>query len=152
MISPVAWMCYKNSPRGTSLVIQWLRLCAFTVRGMDSIPGWRSRILHAARIGPKKKKSLEREHIPNSHLWPWWPWAIGSKTCFLWARRRELKLGGAANESNSHHTCLKHKDYFNLLKFIFFASPTYFPDQGSNPCPLHWKHSLNHWTTWKSQG
>ena len=21
-----------------------------------------------------------------------------------------------------------------------------FPEQGSNPCPLHWKHSLNHWT------
>ena len=38
-------------------MIQWLRLCAFTVRGMDSIPGWRSRILHAARIGKKKKKS-----------------------------------------------------------------------------------------------
>ena len=22
-----------------------------------------------------------------------------------------------------------------------------FPDQGSNMCPLHWKHSLNYWIT-----
>ena len=21
-----------------------------------------------------------------------------------------------------------------------------FPDQGSNPCPLHWQGDLNHWT------
>ena len=48
-------MYYKNSPRGTSLVIQWLRLCAFTVGCMGSIPGWRTSILHAVRLRQKKK-------------------------------------------------------------------------------------------------
>jgi len=24
---------------------------------------------------------------------------------------------------------------------------SYFPDQGSHPYSLHWKHILNHWTT-----
>ena len=22
-----------------------------------------------------------------------------------------------------------------------------FPNQGSNPCPLRWKHRVNHWAT-----
>ena len=27
------------------------------------------------------------------------------------------------------------------------ACRVYFPDQGLNPGPLHWDHSLSHWTT-----
>ena len=40
-----------------------------------------------------------------------------------------------------------------LLAYLFFFFLLYhvtcgilFPNQGLNPCPLHWKHSLNHWT------
>ena len=39
---------------------------------------------------------------------------------------------------------------FNLgygLKDLFFSCGIQFPDQGSTPGPLHWKHSLSHWTT-----
>ena len=41
--------------------------------------------------------------------------------------------------------------------FFFFgplpgrACGIFVPDQGLNSCPLHWKHSLNHWTPGKSQ-
>ena len=40
---------------GTSLVVQWLRLCTSTARGMGSIPGWGAKILHAAWLGKKIK-------------------------------------------------------------------------------------------------
>ena len=38
----------KRKRTGTSLVVQWLRLCTFTAGGMGSIPGWGTKILHAA--------------------------------------------------------------------------------------------------------
>ena len=35
--------------------------------------------------------------------------------------------------------------------FFFFLAAwhvgSWFPDLGPNPCPLHWKVILNHWTT-----
>ena len=47
---------------GTSLAVQWLRLCAPTVGGMDSIPGQGPKILYAAvtpsQIKGEKKKNL----------------------------------------------------------------------------------------------
>ena len=33
---------------GTSLVVQWLRLWAFTTKGKGSIPGWETKIPHSA--------------------------------------------------------------------------------------------------------
>ena len=45
---------------GTSLAVQWLRLCASTAGGMGSIPGQGPKILHASvtpsQIKGKKKK------------------------------------------------------------------------------------------------
>ena len=40
---------------GTSLVVQWLRLPASTVKGAGLIPGRGTKILHAAWLGKKKK-------------------------------------------------------------------------------------------------
>ena len=40
--------------RGTSLVVQWLRLCPSTVEGTGSNPGWGTKILHTAQWDPKK--------------------------------------------------------------------------------------------------
>ena len=40
-----------SEPLGTSLVVQWLRLCASNAEG--SIPGQRTKIPHAARCGQK---------------------------------------------------------------------------------------------------
>ena len=40
----------------TSLVVQCLRLCASTARGMGSIPGWGIKIPHDAKLSQKKKK------------------------------------------------------------------------------------------------
>ena len=53
--------------QGTSLVVQWLRLCATTAGGMGSIPDWETKILHATQSsvterkkGQKDIRSLER--------------------------------------------------------------------------------------------
>ena len=40
---------------GTLLVVQWLGLRASTARGMDSIPGWGTKIPHAMQCGQKNK-------------------------------------------------------------------------------------------------
>ena len=40
---------------GTSLAVQWLRLCASNARGTGSIPGWGTKIPHAAWHGQKIK-------------------------------------------------------------------------------------------------
>lgn len=41
---------------GTSLVVQWFRICASTPGGMHWIPGWGTKIPHSMGYGPKKKK------------------------------------------------------------------------------------------------
>ena len=42
--------------RGTSLAIQWLKLLTTISGGTGSIPGWGTKILHAAQHGQKEKK------------------------------------------------------------------------------------------------
>ena len=46
---------------GTSLAVQWLRLCASTARGVGSIPGRGTKIPYAARCDQKKKKGGGKE-------------------------------------------------------------------------------------------
>ena len=36
---------------------------------------------------------------------------------------------------------------FVLLCWPWHVARGIFPDQGLNPCPLHWEHRVNHWTT-----
>ena len=43
----------------TSLVVQWLRLCASTTGGLGSIPGQGTKILHATSCNQKKKKKKQ---------------------------------------------------------------------------------------------
>ena len=45
-----------RKPVGNSLVVQWLRLHAFTARNTGSIPGWGIKILCAVQPKGKKKK------------------------------------------------------------------------------------------------
>ena len=42
----------------TSLVIRWLRPCAFMAGGVGSTPGLGTKILHASRHNQKKKKKI----------------------------------------------------------------------------------------------
>ena len=44
----------KNPTAGTSLVVQWLRLCASTAGGVGSIPGRGTKTPHDAGSGQKK--------------------------------------------------------------------------------------------------
>ena len=47
----------NNGPNlGTSLAVQWLRLCASTGGGASLIPGWETKILQAVRSSQKVKK------------------------------------------------------------------------------------------------
>ena len=44
---------------GTSLVVQWLGLCAFIAEGLGSIPGWGTKIPQAVQCGKKKEKNKD---------------------------------------------------------------------------------------------
>ena len=48
---------------GTSLVVQWLRLCTPSAGDTGSIPGWGTKILYV--VGHKKKKKKERKKKQN---------------------------------------------------------------------------------------
>ena len=50
----------QESVRWTSLVVQWLRLGASIAGGMDSIPGWGTKIPHSTWCSQKKKESVHR--------------------------------------------------------------------------------------------
>ena len=56
---------------GTSLAVQWLRFCIFTVEGMGLIPSWGTKILPALWWGQKIKSSLcllTWPHGPSSQV------------------------------------------------------------------------------------
>ena len=50
---------------GNSLVVQWLGLCAFTAKGLGSIPGRGTKIPKATRCSQKKKKKIDLETKQN---------------------------------------------------------------------------------------
>ena len=58
---------------GTSLVAQWLRLCASTVGGMGSIPGGGTKILHAVQRSHKQTNKQNRGHHSGypRREWSW---------------------------------------------------------------------------------
>ena len=57
----------KDHILGTSLVVQWLRLCTSTAGGTGSIPGWGSS--SCFEVQPKKKKNIKRSHTVCFHLY-----------------------------------------------------------------------------------
>ena len=48
---------------GTFLAVQWLRFCASNARGLGSIPGWGTKIPHAARCGQENIKKKKKENV-----------------------------------------------------------------------------------------
>jgi len=48
----------NKAVRGTSLVVQWLRLCPLNAGGMESNPGWGAKIPHAAQSKTKTKRDF----------------------------------------------------------------------------------------------
>ena len=50
----------ESTDMGTSLAVQWLRLCASTAGAVGLIPGWGTKIPRAAQCGPTKKKKKRR--------------------------------------------------------------------------------------------
>ena len=60
---------------GTSLVVQWLRLCASNAGDMGSIPGQGTKIPHACRARKKKKKDKPKNRIML--LCSYAPWGQG---------------------------------------------------------------------------
>ena len=53
---------YARRKIGTSLVVQWLRLHAFTAEGLGSIPDRGAKILHAVQGSQKKKRERENNN------------------------------------------------------------------------------------------
>ena len=50
---------FKNTKIGNSLAVQWLGLCAFTAKGLGSIPGQGTKIPQATRCGQKNPKKTK---------------------------------------------------------------------------------------------
>ena len=50
----------EQGTMGTSLAVQWLRLCASSAGGMGSIPGQGTKIPHATQRGKKTEKNKEQ--------------------------------------------------------------------------------------------
>ena len=48
-------------------MVQWLRLCALTLEGLGSIPGWGTKIPQAMWHGRKKKKKKDINLIQSQH-------------------------------------------------------------------------------------
>ena len=50
----------RKKERGTSLVVQWLRLCTYNAGCTGSVPDWGTKIPHASGHGQKKKRRRRR--------------------------------------------------------------------------------------------
>ena len=62
-----AWI--RKNKKGTSLAVQWLRLCTSTARGTGSIPGWGTNILHSHAVQWGKKnntRGVKDKHVSSS--------------------------------------------------------------------------------------
>ena len=56
------WRAFKRlRTLGTSLVVQWLRLCASTARSTGLIPDGGTNVLHALKCSQKKKREGKKE-------------------------------------------------------------------------------------------
>ena len=55
-----------KTDKGTSQVVQWLRLCTSTAGGMGLIPGRGTEMLHAAWRGQKKSKKSKIDQLERN--------------------------------------------------------------------------------------
>ena len=53
----------KTAPRGNSLEVQWLGLCASSTEVLDLTPGWGTKIPQATQLGQKNKTN--KQHLMN---------------------------------------------------------------------------------------
>ena len=65
VVVAVQFFNFSESPHDkrlsrNSLVVQWLGLCASTAGGTGSLPGWGTKILHAAQCGENKKQANKK--------------------------------------------------------------------------------------------
>ena len=59
-------MLTRSQKQGTSLAVQWLRLCASTAEGTGSIPGQGTKIPHATEHSQKKKDDDDEVAASNN--------------------------------------------------------------------------------------
>ena len=64
---------YEEKLLGTSLEVQWLRVCTSTAEGVGSVPGQGIEILHATRCTKRKKK----KKLLNTLIF--WEQVVGSR-------------------------------------------------------------------------
>ena len=56
-------MIFKGKCSWTSLAVQWLRLCTSSAGSTGSVPGWGTKIPHAAGRVQKEKKKKKKKAI-----------------------------------------------------------------------------------------
>lgn len=57
--------------QGTSLAVQWLRLCASNAGDSSLIPAWGLKILHAMWLGPKVRKRPFKTRMKQKEMVLW---------------------------------------------------------------------------------
>ena len=58
-------VCQDTNSGGTSSAVQWLTLCASNAKGSNLIPGWGTKMPHAAQRGQKNKDYFLRYNLCN---------------------------------------------------------------------------------------
>ena len=66
----LGWSLVSANAYWTSLVVQWLRLCASTAGGLGSTPGWGNRIPHAAWPAKKTQTNKLLSSSPIIYIFP----------------------------------------------------------------------------------
>ena len=78
-------------PKGTSLAVQWLRLCASTAGGTGSIPGQGTKILHPAKLQLYRWTLLSAQQVRSHGKWfsiiePFSFWTPNPVSDVIWAK------------------------------------------------------------------
>ena len=61
-------MCHSrttNQNNENSLEVQWSGLHAFTAKGLNSVPGWGTKILQGAQLEKKKKERKKERNLAS---------------------------------------------------------------------------------------
>ena len=97
---------------GTSLVVQWLRLCALTARNPGLIPGWGTKVPTFPALQPKQNKQQQQK--TNKTIWR-------KCSCYCFCSITQFCL----------ILCNPHR-----LQHARFPCPSPSPRVYSNSCPL----------------
>ena len=121
------------------MAVQWLRLSAFTATGSGSIPGQGAKSLQTTLWSQKKKK---KEKKRKKEI----PWKKNEQNLLLDSTEGGMRqttakmLPSFAAWGNGHRR--REREGCDGFSWATWHVGSWFPEQGSNPHPLQWQHSV----------